>query len=192
MGHDSFAEALRLHKDAVFGFALSMLGDRDEAEDVTQDTFVALWAERGRVPVGAHRKWLLRVCRNRAVDQLRRRKVRTGRSTATRAGSEQAWGLTTGRGPVDDPVDRLADEGRSVQAMERRLEAEDVLKLVATLGEPQRSAVVLRDVQGFTYEEIADVLEISLSLVKVSLHRARKKVRALMDEQERRDHDPSR
>jgi len=183
MDQVSFADVIREHKDAIYGYARYLLGHTDDAEDVTQDVFIRLWRERDRVPEGAHRSWLFRVCRNACIDHLRRREVRNRGTAATRVAS-QAWGLAARRGAADDPVLDVTDRGRQAVQMERQLEVSDVLAVMSALPEPARSVIVLRDVYDQTYADITRILEMPLSSVKVTLHRARRKVRGLLNEME--------
>ena len=183
MDHDSFADVIREHKDAIYGYARYLLGNDDDGEDVTQDVFIRLWRERDRVPEGARRSWLFRVCRNACIDQMRRREVRNRGTAATRVAS-QAWGLAARRGAAVHPILDVTDRGRQAVQMERQLEVSDVLTVMSALPEPARSVIVLRDVYDQTYADITRILEMPLSSVKVTLHRARRKVRGLLNEME--------
>ncbi len=152
------APLLRIHADRVFSLALRLLGDRAEAADATQEVLVRLW-QRGRdVPEDRQIAWTLRVTRNVCLDALRARRLR--KTTALEDVSEPAFA-----GP--DPTDRA-------EAADLRPHLDAALD---ALGEPFKSIVVLREVEGYAYNEIAEALELPLSTVKVYLHRARQRLR---------------
>lgn len=183
MDRDSFARVIDEHKDAVFRYALYLLGSPEDAEDVTHDTFVKVWRDPEGVPEGAVKPWLLRVTRNACIDLMRRKKVRTRSEAAARVAEEKAWGPAAVREAADDPIVDLTDRGRAAVRIDAGLELEEALRVVERLPEPGRSVLVLREVQDLTYEEICRVTEMPLSSVKVTLHRARKRLRALLHEE---------
>jgi RNA polymerase sigma-70 factor (ECF subfamily) len=172
MNREEFAGAVQQHKDAVYGLALYLLVNTEDAEDVTQDVFLALWRSRERVPLSAHRPWLLRVCRNACHDVRRRRRVRGGRSRSeTPSVLRRPW-----EPPSAEPGE-IPDLGAGARRVEGRMELLDVFVAMDGLGESQRAALYLREVEDMTYDEIAGVLGMTLSNVKVTLHRARRRLR---------------
>lgn len=186
MTRASFAEAIEKHKDAVYGYALHILGNTEDAEDIVQNVFVSLWQKGGGLDPEGWRPWLLRVCRNACFDVLRRKKVRNWSAAASRVADKRAWGLAAVRGAADDP-DLLeleaTDAGRGAEHVEASAAASEALAAIRTLNEPARSVIVLRELFDLSYDEIAQTLEISLSSVKVTLHRARKRVRDALGEE---------
>jgi RNA polymerase sigma-70 factor (ECF subfamily) len=183
MDRHSFARAITEHKDAVFRYALYLLGSPEDAEDVAHDAFVAMWRDPTGVPEGAMRPWLLRVTRNACIDVMRRKKVRTRSEAAARVAEEMAWGPAAVREAADDPLLDVSDRGRAAVGMETGIALEQALAVVEQLPEPGRSVLVLREVEDLTYEEIARITEMTLSSVKVTLHRARKRLRTLLLEE---------
>jgi len=156
-----FETAVGRHRDRVFGFALHFLGNREEAEDVTQDVLVRLWSNRDSVEEDTLGAWLLRVARNACVDQYRKRKIRT-----------------RGVDPITPDHDTIAAGGSQPDhEMDNRMLSDEVMKSVDALREPYKSIVILREIQDLTYEEISAALELPLSTVKVYLHRGRRTVR---------------
>lgn len=155
-----FRRLCAVHQDRVFTYARYLLGNAEDAEDVTQEVLVRLW-DRGRdlAPEGLP-AWLTRVTRNACLDLLRQRRHRPL--------------------PGIDPeaVERLEDPapgpGERTEAMELRRHLQAGLQ---RLPEVQRSIVVLREVEGLAYEEIARALELPLNTVKVYLHRGRAHLR---------------
>ncbi len=182
MDRTSFNDAIVEHKDAVFGYAVYLLGSRHDAEDVTQDVFLSFWRDGDSVPSHAIRAWLIRVCRNACIDLHRRNQVRVRSTAATRVAHEKAWGPAAVRGAAEDQPPEPTDQGREVARIEATLALDEVSDVISTLSEPGRSILVLREVYGLPYDEIASALELPMSSVKVTLHRARKRLRALLTE----------
>ncbi|HKI84298.1 MAG TPA: RNA polymerase sigma factor [Candidatus Krumholzibacteria bacterium] len=183
MDRPAFNRLLLEQKDAVYGLAVHLLDSREEAQDVVQDVFLKLWRKGGAVEVQSRTAWLLRVCRNACLDRLRRRKVRRHhRADPSQiklgVGSPRELDGDSGRELSFD----LSDEGAGAQQVEDRSEVRRIVAAMQRLSEPQRSIIMMRELQGFSYEEIASTTELSLSAVKVSLHRARKKVRRMFEE----------
>ncbi len=151
----AFEQLVERHRDAVYRVAARVVG-YPEAEDVSQDTFVrafyrlARWRREGRF-----RAWLLQICHNTALNALERQRPEV-------AGEEPAEEEEVENG-VRTPVDLIEGKERR-----ERLETK-----VALLGRNHRTVLVLRDVEGLSYEEIAAVTDSPLGSVKGRLHRAR-------------------
>ena len=178
MDRSTFEDLLREHRDSVYRTARYLVRSPEDAEDVAQETFIRLWSAGDDIEITSVRAWLLRVCRYLSLDTLRRRKVRE----RARASADQV----TERGRLgfeiadDDGRERsleVSDLGSDALHTETKLDAQRMVEAMEELKEPQRSIILLREVNDFTYEEIAEALDLSLSAVKVYLHRARKKIR---------------
>lgn len=160
----AFEELVMTYQHRVFGVALRMLGNRAEAEDVAQEAFVrahrALGAFRGDAKLST---WLYaitsRLCLNRLASG-ERRLIRHG----------------------EDALLRLSDAGPRPDAALERRELETALgRAIAELPEDRRIVVVLRDIEGLSYEEIAQVLELELGTVRSRLHRARAELKEKLE-----------
>ena len=130
----------------VYSHALRMLGDRSEAEDVTQDAMLRLWniAPKWRMGEAKVTTWLYRVTANLCTDRLRRRRG-------------------VGLDEVDEPLDPTPSVTAQMQARERM----DALQAgLLTLPERQRQAVILRHIEGLANPEIAQILGISTEAVE--------------------------
>ena len=154
-------DLVRQHADLAYRVCLRVTGDRDDAADATQRVLVKLWQHGPEIPPASRRAWTARVARNAALDLLRRRAARPA------AAGDAVIALADG----DDAPDALAESSE----LRRHLDA-----AVASLDEPYRSIVVLREVEGLAYAEIADALDLPLNTLKVYLHRARKRLRAAL------------
>lgn len=148
---DAFEELVRRHRLATYRVALRMLGDESDAEDATQDAFVQAWRNLGGFRAdAAFSTWMYRVVTNRCLNMLRARRR-----------TEQL------------PDDREAPASRPDRIAEARWQVEDLKLAILRLTPEQRAPLVLRELQGCSYEEIAEALDLSISAVKSRLHRAR-------------------
>jgi RNA polymerase sigma-70 factor (ECF subfamily) len=153
------------HGRKVYTLAVYLLANREEAEDVTQEVLVRLW-RRGRDVVPEKiRPWLVRVTRNACIDALRRRK---GGSQVV---IDDAPGIDLHE-PAPGP-ERLAHSSQL---------GGKILRALETLSEPGRSVVILREIQGLSYQEIGEALEMPMSSVRVTLHRGRRRLREELKE----------
>ena len=155
---DAFEELVRRHRLATYRVALRVLGDESDAEDATQDAFVQAWRNLGGFRAdAAFSTWMYRIVTNRCLNMLRARR-RTE--------------------PLPD--DREAPASRPDRIAEARWQVEDLKLAILRLTPEQRAPLVLRELQGCTYEEIAGALDISIPAVKSRLHRARLELLAAM------------
>ena len=150
-----FRQWVEEYQDQAWTLARYMLRDAAEAEDVCQESFVKLWNNMDSIDRNKVKPWLMKVVRNGCLDRIRKR-----RPVAELEGHAE---MDTAPGPMEGL--EINDTGRSLKAAIERLT------------EPYRSLVVLRDVQEHSYAEVAGTLDLSMSQVKVYLHRARKQLR---------------
>src|SRR5262249_37345290 len=155
-GLRAFEELVRTHQHRVYGLALRMLGSPAEAQDVAQEAFLRAHRGLGEFRGDARLStWLYaivsRLCLNRLAG-TERRLARDG----------------------EEALARLADTGPGPdQALERGELEEALPRAIGELPDERRIAILLRDVEGLTYEEIAEILELPLGTVRSRLHRAR-------------------
>ncbi len=169
---EAFGELIERHQDRLFNTLLRIVGDREDARDLAQETFLkALGA------IGSFRRdsrfytWLYRIAVNLALTHRRagqRRAEARIRLAAGGGGDGQAVAFSAnaagGRGLIDgDPVMR-AEQDEQQQQVVAALEA---------LEADQRAIIVLRDIEGFDYQQIAEILKVAPGTVKSRLHRAR-------------------
>ena len=156
MENVSFRTTVLPLSDRLFRIALRITMNRVEAEDVVQDTLLKMWEHREEwEQINNLEAFAIATCRNRALDVMKR----AGRNT--------------------EKLDEMAHF--SSQTPQEQLEANEQISLVNRLmddlPEVQRTIMLLRDIEGKTYQEIAQTLDISETLVKVYLHRARTKIK---------------
>ncbi len=168
--HRAFEELIELHQGAVIGTVAKMLGNNMDAEDIAQQVFIRLWKSAPKYEVKAKfTTFLYTITKNLVFNESRRRKNKKEQSI-----DEQQ----------EVSFKQIADSG-SINPEEELLKAElrsDVDEAIAQLPEKQRMAVVLRRYENMPYEEIADVLELSVSAVKSQLFRARATLRELLSQ----------
>ncbi len=162
----AFNELVLEYESLVYNVCYRILGQQQAAEDAAQDAFVSAWRNIGSFRGETFRPWLLRIAANLCRDELRRR----GR----RPSSSLDFALESG---VPEPPDRdLPPEEVTLNA-ELRTRLQSALD---QLPEEQRTAVVLCDVEGLDYTEIAVVMNTSLGTVKSRIARGRLKLRELL------------
>ena len=169
---DAFNTLVTRHERAVFSVCLRLLRDVAAAEDAAQDTFVKAWQAAGSFRGGLVRPWLLRIATNRCYDILRA----SNRRPATSLDAElfEVEPIWSSQSTHDESPDGFALRGELAVHLERAL---------ATLPDDQRLAVLLSDVQGCDYDEIAQITGAALGTVKSRLSRARARLRqALRDD----------
>jgi RNA polymerase sigma factor (sigma-70 family) len=167
---ESFNQLVRLYESRVYNLCYRMLGDPDAAADVAQDTFISAYRNLGRFRGGMFRSWLLRIATNACYDALRARKRRPSTSL-------QALGVADDEGLGFD----LADQGERPDDVALRRElAAAIQRGLADLPEDQRVVIILSDIQGMAYEEIAAVTGANLGTVKSRLSRGRARLRDIL------------
>ncbi len=153
-------EIIEHYGDRIFNVAYRFAGDQAEAEDLTQEIFLKLYRNldryRGDVPLMA---WALRLSRNLCIDHYRHHRIRRQSETV----SDEILAHLPSR---DDPQ-------RQSQTQERRRLVHDVL---AEMSESLASALMLRDLQGLSYDEIAGFFEVPVGTIKSRLNRGRKEL----------------
>jgi len=158
---DSFNRLVESYQKAVYNLALRMLSDRQAAEDASQEAFFSAWRGIGDFRGGNFKAWMLRITANVCRDHLRKRK-RNPTSSLEELSMEF----------------ELSNSTESPEDYALRLEVRtQIQRGLASLPSEQRLAVVLSDIQGLSYEEIAQVMGCSLGTVRSRLSRGRARLR---------------
>jgi RNA polymerase sigma-70 factor (ECF subfamily) len=162
----AFNELVVEYQSLVCNLCMRMLGQQQAAEDAAQEAFINAWRSIRNFRGDSFRAWLLRIAANLCRDELRRRGRRPSSSldTALEAG-------------MPDPQDEESLPEESALNAELRVSLEAAL---AELPEEQRTAIVLCDVEGLDYAEIAVAMKTSLGTVKSRIARARMRMREVM------------
>ena len=162
----SFNQLVLSYQSMVYNFAYRILGDRHAAADATQDAFISAFKAIGKFRGGSFKAWLLRIVTNACYNQLRRKQRQPSTSLDALLVLEPA------------PTQSLTDPSESPEEYTVRQELSKAIQIgIGNMPPEQRITLVLADVQGFSYQEIAGVTGVSLGTVKSRLSRARNKLR---------------
>ena len=158
----SMEQLVREHADAVYRVALSVTRDPSLAEDASQDALIKAWealpSYRGEAPL---RHWILRITHNVSISLLRKRREEV-------------------IAPFDMP-ERGTPHGAVERRVHERMAIDRFKEALGLLDSTSRSIVVLREVEGLSYAEISDVLELPLPTVRTRLLRARRQLASALD-----------
>lgn len=152
-------------KDKLYRLALRIVLDRAEAEDVVQDTLLKMWEHREEWhEIRSLEAYSMTLCRNLALD---------------RNGAARNSNLS-----LNEEIDQPPSTVTPLDEVDSRMRVEALRRFIDELPEVQRSIILLRDAEGKRYDEIAEVLSITESQVKVYLHRARQRLQIRMKQLE--------
>lgn len=150
-----YNKCVDLYSDRVYRFIIKNIGHEADAADIVQNAFEILWKKRDKVELAKARSYLFSVAYHNMIDQLRK-------------GQRMTY------------VDNLAEQKMTTQT-HLQVELQDWIQHgLQQLSEVQRSVVLLRDYEGYNYQEIGEVLNLSTSQVKVYIFRARKKLKQFL------------
>lgn len=155
----TWEELVQEHSEMVYRLAFRLTGNIHDAEDLTQDVFVKVFKSIHRFQPGTLRGWLHRITTNLFIDSARRK----SRITESAQGQvpDQVWGEAEGPAALRDDNELDYDVSNALKALKPDL----------------RVAVVLCDIEGLSYEEIAKVLDVKLATVRSRIHRGRSQLR---------------
>lgn len=162
----AFNQLVERYQDYVFAIAYRVVGDRDAAADAAQEAFLAAYRNLPRLRGDSFRGWLTRIAMNAATDILRHRKRRP--ADPYPEWEDEAWQPPAG--PDANPELQALAAGRN-----RKLAA-----ALARITPEQRAAIVLFDIEGYDYAEIAAIAGVSLGTIKSRIHRGRLALRDLL------------
>jgi len=157
----AFEALLAEHADRVYAHVARILGPGGEAEDVVQDACVSAWRSISSFQGTSFRAWLFRIATNRAIDLVRTRRRRGELPLEPAQDEVVTWAEPVAGGP---DLGDLAADREAVRVVEEAL---------GGIPAEQRAAVLLRDVEGFDYEEIARITGAEVGTVKSRIHRGR-------------------
>jgi RNA polymerase sigma-70 factor (ECF subfamily) len=171
----AYRELVELYQGQVFSVVLRMVRRREDAEDLTQETFVRMFRALDRYdPQRPFAAWLFTIASRLAIDHIRRRKVSPISLTQREPGSGEEYDIEVpDPGPTPDEVTSRTEE-------ERRTE-----ELIRSLPPHYRIVVMLRHQRDLAYEEIAEALHLPLGTVKARIHRAREILKGKLERMER-------
>jgi len=163
---DAFNDLVTCYQDHLFALVARMVPDRDQASDAVQEAFFSAFRNLNSFRGGSVRSWLSRICINAAMDAQRARKRRPVQPYPEL--EDDSWQPRAG----DE-----TDPQRIVMAGERTRVLQDALSRITP---DQRAAIVLFDIEGYDYAEIAEMTAVSLGTVKSRIHRGRLGLRQVL------------
>lgn len=166
---DAFNRLVELYQDYLFSVTVRVVGDREAAADAVQEAFLSAYRNLSRFRGDSFRSWLTRIAINAATDVLRVRKRRP-------ADPYPEWEDDSWQPPTDE------SEGPEQTALARS-RSRTIAVALGQITDDQRAAIVLYDVEGYDYHEIAEMTGVSLGTVKSRIHRGRLALRDLLADQ---------
>ncbi|MDQ6612026.1 MAG: sigma-70 family RNA polymerase sigma factor, partial [Gemmatimonadota bacterium] len=171
----AFRELVRRYERPVFSLVFRMVRDRELAEDLAQDAFIKVLNHIDRYsPEFKFSSWLFKIANNVAIDHLRRRRV----STISMDGSPNAG---TAAEVEASSIELGADQESALEELEAKELGSSIEVAIGALRPEYRSCIMLRHVEGRSYEEIAATLDLPLGTVKTYIHRARHELRKALE-----------
>jgi RNA polymerase sigma-70 factor (ECF subfamily) len=172
---EAFRELIRRYERPVFSLIFRMVRDREAAEDLAQDTFIKVLNHVDRYrPEFKLSSWLFKIANNVAIDHLRKRQIETvsidGSPHAATAAEIEATAF-----------DVIARQESALEELEAKELGSAIERAIAGLRPEYRACILLRHVEGRSYEEIAATLDLPLGTVKTYIHRARHQLRDALE-----------
>jgi RNA polymerase sigma-70 factor, ECF subfamily len=164
----AFNDLVTLYQDQLFALVVRMVPDRDQASDCVQEAFFSAFRNLTTFRGGSVKSWLNRICVNAAMDIQRARKRRPVQPYPEL--DDDTWQPPAG---IEADPERIALGSERTRVLGAAL---------AEITDDQRAAIVLYDIEGYDYAEIAEMTGVSLGTVKSRIHRGRLALRALLDD----------
>ncbi len=160
MSLEAFKTKVLPVKEKLYRFALKLVKSEPEAQDIVQEVLIKVWDKRNEMDeVENMEAWCMRVTRNLSLDKLK------SKHASKTSGMEEDFEISQG------------EKVTPYRSTEMKDIMENIGNLISSLPDKQKQVIQLRDVEGFSYKEIGDIMEIDMNQVKVNLFRARKAVR---------------
>lgn len=159
MSLEAFKSRVLPVKDKLYRFALRMVKDKEEAKDVVQEVMIKVWDKRDQMhTLNNMEAWCMRITRNVSIDKLKSKYYKKTNTLKDKFDIKEERNNPFDRTEMNDTMTRIH-------------------KFIGSLPEKQRAVFQLRDLEGYSYKEIGEILEIDINQVKVNLFRARKSIK---------------
>ena len=164
----AFEELILQHEKIVYNVALRMMNHSEDAKDISQEVFLKAYRNIGNFDERSQfSTWIYRITANTCIDEMRKRRGRQSFSLEEELENEE--------GSMQRQV---ADEGETPEeSMLRAEQKSEILQALESLSPEHKAAVILRDIKGLSYEEIAEILELTLGTVKSRISRGRNQLK---------------
>ncbi len=175
MSEDVFLELVQQHQVCIYQHALYLLSNQEDAKDVTQETFIKAWKHADNLRPETIRSWLLKCANNLSIDLLRRRKFQMPLAKADEEEIETLIHYQKENAPF------LFTQCPSPEELCMKRERQQLVQqAIAQLPLHFRTVVMMREIEGLSFEEIAEALNQPVGTVKSNAFRARKKLREML------------
>lgn len=164
----AFEELILQHEKIVYNVALRMMNHSEDAKDISQEVFLKAYRNIGNFDERSQfSTWIYRITANTCIDEMRKRKGKQSFSLEEELENEE--------GSMQRQV---ADEGETPEeSMLREEQKSEILQALESLSPEHKAAVILRDIKGLSYEEITEILELTLGTVKSRISRGRNQLK---------------
>ena len=166
----AFEHIVLATESAVYNLALSLLKRKEDAEDVTQETYLRLWRTISEATIESPKSYILRTARNLALDLIRKKSKRDDADTVVQGEDEE----------FEIELEDTDPASRPDLAYLQKMEREEVRESINELPTSARELIILRDLEGLPYSEIANLLGIAEGTLKSKLFRARERLRQII------------
>ena len=166
----AFEHIVLATESAVYNLALSLLKRKEDAEDVTQETYLRLWRTISEATIESPKSYILRTARNLALDIIRKKSKRDDADTVVQGEDEE----------FEIELEDTDPTSRPDLAYLQKMEREAVRESINELPTSARELIILRDLEGLPYSEIANLLGIAEGTLKSKLFRARERLRQII------------
>lgn len=165
----AFEQLMEKHESRMYAVALRICRNREDAQDCLQDAMLRIYKALPNFKgLSSFSTWVYRIAMNTCLDELRRKKVRQAQSLDTL--------MESGYSPQDPG--ETPESHAEASAMRKEIE-----KAIGDLPQDMRAAIVLRDIHGYSYEEISDILDTNVGTIKSRISRGREKLREVFVKQ---------
>ena len=154
---------IKQYKNKIFNYAIYMMKNQMDAEDVTQEVLIRTWQNIDKFNFNAAKAWMMRTTHNLCIDYLRRNNLQSKRE------------LNVNEDYYEEFSDSTID-GNPGKAAELLITEEGIKEAINNLPDRLKSPFVLYELQGFKYKEISKILDVPLNTIKVNILRARKQL----------------
>lgn len=163
----AFEELISSYEKLIFNASYRMMGNTQDAEDISQEVIIKVYKNLAACKsAAAFKSWLFRIINNSCIDEMRRRKGKTALSLDASQNDGESY--------IENPV--LRDDITPESEYLRKDTNKKIQQAIDNLPPDYKAVIVMRDINGMSYEEIAEVLALSMGTVKSRIARGRKKL----------------
>lgn len=168
---EAFEELIRDYKKVAYNIALKLLKNKEDAEDISQEALIKVFRSIDRFNMkSTFKTWLYRIVVNTCLDFKRKKSLKTYSLDET---------IKTEESEIKKQI--VDNSNNPDIVLEKNIDSKMVLEAVHNLDEDFKTIIILRDIQGFSYQEISEILTCNEGTVKSRLNRARKKLKTMLE-----------